>query len=367
MYFKQTCYVCVSNGIARGVHWTCMISLEARVGLPISNVHVSLVQVCTLVNAWFCRGKHHQCNLHVMHTSHAVTPWHYLIAGKHHQRQLLRVKTILGTSIGAGCIIQMHGAQGQDPVRKCTLMQAEIGQSRCSRCWVNKTFTSNWRRTPQHLWRIRWMQDCWKSRSVDDSHSHTHSLLRSSAGRFPLLNYGLPKVHKPYSHVTHCVLYVPFLNELFKFLAQLLAPLFGLTSSHVWNSKAFVESMRSQIVAKVETLVSFIVVSLFSSVPTDLAIWVTHHSLESDTSLSEWTGFTVDYIMGLCPCFGCNLLVLQLKGVTPSTGYCNGFPVLVAAVNLMMEDIEERVLFNFHFPIYIGPSYLPVHHGCSTP
>ena len=33
---------------------------------------------------------------------------------KHHQRKLRSVKTILGTSIGAGCSNQMQVAQGQD-------------------------------------------------------------------------------------------------------------------------------------------------------------------------------------------------------------------------------------------------------------
>ena len=102
--------------------------------------------------------------------------------------------------------------------------------------------------------------------------SDVYSRLRSSAGRVPLL-YGLPKVHKPDVPLRPIVSFVSSPTyELSKFLARLVAPLVGLTSSHVRNSKTFVEFMRSQIMAKEETLVSFDVVSLFTCVPTDLAI-----------------------------------------------------------------------------------------------
>ena len=223
--------------------------------------------------------------------------------------------------------------------------------------------TSNWRRTPQYLWRTIWMQDCCKSRSVDDSRwMSIHGWEAQQAG-FHCSNYGLPKVHKSYifSCGPLCPL-CPSLHELFKFLAQLLAPLVGLTSSQSRNSKAFVEFMRSQIVVKVETLVLFVVVSLFSSVPTDLAIWVTRHRLESDTFLSERAGFTVDGIMGLLPlCLDATFLSFSWKVYCQAQGIAMGFPVSVVVVNLVMEEIEERVLSNFHSPIYIDPSYLPVH------
>jgi len=141
-----------------------------------------------------------------------------------------------------------------------------------------------------------------------------YSWLRSSAGRVPML-YGLPKVHKPDVPLRPIVsfMYSPT-YELSKFLARLLAPLVGLTSSHVRNSKAFVEFMKSQILEKEETLVSFDVVSLFTSVPTDLAIRVARHSLESDTSLSERTSLNVDDIMGLLSlCLGATFLSFRGK------------------------------------------------------
>ena len=127
-------------------------------------------------------------------------------------------------------------------------------------------------------------------------HPDAYSRLRSSAARVPLL-YGLPKVHKP--GVPFDPLCRPFsspLYELSKFLAGLLSPIVGLTRSHVMNSRAFVEFMRSQSIPKEEILVSFDVVSLFTCIPTDLAIQVAHWKLESDASLPERTSLSVNDI-----------------------------------------------------------------------
>ena len=72
--------------------------------------------VRTLVNALVLQGKtppaqvaagddYHDCKWSIF-----ASWW----KEKHHQRKLHSVKTILGTSIGAGCSNQMQVAQGQD-------------------------------------------------------------------------------------------------------------------------------------------------------------------------------------------------------------------------------------------------------------
>ena len=178
-----------------------------------------------------------------------------------------------------------------------------------------------------------------------------YSRLRSSAGRVPML-YGLPKVHKPDVPLRPIVSFMSSPTyELSKFLARLLAPLVGLTSSRVRNSKAFVEFMRSQVLEKEETLVSFDVVSLFTSVPTDLAIRVACHRLESDTSLSERTSLNVDDIMGLLSlCLDATFLSFRGKVYRQAQGTAMGSPVSVVVANLVMEDIKERALSTFHSP-----------------
>ena len=102
---------------------------------------------------------------------------------------------------------------------------------------------------------------------------------------------------------------------------------------------------------KEETLVSIDVVSLFTSVPTDLAIRVACNRLESDTSLSERTSLNVDDIMDLLSlCLDATFLSFRGKVYRQAQGTAMGSPVSVVVANLMMEDIEERALFTFHSP-----------------
>ena len=76
---------------------------------------------------------------------------------------------------------------------------------------------------------------------MDRLPSDVYSKLRSSAGRIPLL-YGLLIVHKPSVPLRPIVSFVSSSTyHLSQFLADLLAPVVGLTSSHVKNSKTFVE------------------------------------------------------------------------------------------------------------------------------
>ena len=68
-----------------------------------------------------------------------------------------------------------------------------------------------------------------------------YACLRSSAGKTPLL-YGLPQVHKPDVPLRPIVSFVSSPTYgLSKFLAGLLAPVVGQTTSHVRNSKDFAE------------------------------------------------------------------------------------------------------------------------------
>ena len=98
-------------------------------------------------------------------------------------------------------------------------------------------------------------------------------------------------------------------------------------------------------------MVSFDVVSLFTCVPTDLAVQVARRRLEKDQTLPERTDLSVDDIMDLLTlCLSATFLQFIGKVYQQVHGTDMGSPVSVVIVNLVMEDIEERALTTFHPP-----------------
>ena len=86
--------------------------------------------------------------------------------------------------------------------------------------------------------------------------------------------------------------------ELSKYLANILSPLQN-NKYTVKNSVSFVEKIRTMSVDPDEILVSFDVVSLFTCIPTHLAIEVVKERLDFDQSLLERTNLSIQNIVAL--------------------------------------------------------------------
>ena len=172
--------------------------------------------------------------------------------------------------------------------------------------------------------------------------------LRSSGGHTPLL-YGLPKVHKTGVPLRPIVSFVNSPTyHLSKYLSRVLSPLVGHSQSAVRNSKDFVDSVKSLVVKSDELLVSFDVVSLFTNVPTDLAIDVARRRLSVDDTLDDRTCLGVDDIISLLElCLDATFLSFRGVFYKQCFGTAMGSPVSVTLANLVMEDIEDRALSTF--------------------
>ena len=95
-------------------------------------------------------------------------------------------------------------------------------------------------------------------------------------------------------------------------------------------------------------MVSFDVVSLFTCVPTDLAVQVARRRLEKDQTLLERTDLSVDDIMDLLTlCLNATFLQFRGKVYQQVHGTALGSPVSVVIANLVMEDVEKRALTTF--------------------
>ena len=117
-------------------------------------------------------------------------------------------------------------------------------------------------------------------------------------GCVPPKFYGLPKIHKPdiplrpivpsCGSVTYCVA---------KELAKILKPLFGKSPHHINSTQDFVEQVKHITLAPGESLSSYDMSVLFTSVPVDPALNIIKDLLEEDHTLKDRTVMAVSDII----------------------------------------------------------------------
>ncbi|KAL9958564.1 hypothetical protein ACROYT_G035593 [Oculina patagonica] len=133
--------------------------------------------------------------------------------------------------------------------------------------------------------------------------------------------------------------------EVSKYLARVLKTLQKGNHYTVRNSTEFSEFVINQRVADDEELVSFDVVSLFTSIPVKLAIEVVKTNLEQSDEWKETTNLTVEQVIGLLE------IVLNNSYFTYAEmhyhqvfGCAMGSPVSAVIADLVMNNIEDRTL-----------------------
>ena len=106
-------------------------------------------------------------------------------------------------------------------------------------------------------------------------------------------------------------------------------------------------------------LVSFDVVSLFTNVPTSLAIEVARRRMDADESLETRTNLSVDEIVRLLAfCLNATYLSFHGSVYRQKYGTAMGSPVSVTVANLVMEDVEERALSSFDIELPFWKRYV---------
>ena len=117
-----------------------------------------------------------------------------------------------------------------------------------------------------------------------------------------------------------------------------MQPLIGKTSLAIKNSTGFIEFIKRQTILPDEVLVSFDVVSLFTNIPTDLALLTAKRRLEQDDSWTERTGLTIDDILRfLSLCLNATLVTFMEQHYQQVQGTAMGSPVSVVDADIVME------------------------------
>ena len=162
--------------------------------------------------------------------------------------------------------------------------------------------TSTYRKVPKDPTPTQESKISRKLRSLHNGKEITAKLynrLRPSGSQPPRI-YGLPKIHKesvPLRPIVSCIGSPSY--QLSKYIASIISPLAGKTSSHVLNSKHFAEIMRDITVGGEELLVSFDMSSLSTNVPIGEAVQVIQAKLRKDDSLAERTPLSPDRVAEL--------------------------------------------------------------------
>ena len=163
--------------------------------------------------------------------------------------------------------------------------------------------------------------------------------------------YGLPKIHKVNVPLRPIVSFVnsPTYNYS-EFLSIIIKPLMTNLFSDK-NSIDFIDRIKDVVIEKDDILVSFDVVSLFTSVPVDCAIKCIFDLLVVDDSLPTRTHLNAhDIKTGLEICSNSSVFSFQnvLYRQTFSTPMGSYISPIVA--NIFMEHTEKAALTTFHTP-----------------
>jgi hypothetical protein len=157
--------------------------------------------------------------------------------------------------------------------------------------------------------------------------------------------YGLPKVHKEVLPLRAIVSSIGSpCHNLARYLLNLIPPVSGKGLSHLNNSFEFIDCIKQIEQEEGDQLVSFDVVSLFTSVLRQEAVRELKTRLERDRKLIHRTTLGVDKIMELNDlCLDSTYFQLSDKFYEQRRGLDMGSPLSPVLADLYMEKMETNI------------------------
>ncbi len=155
--------------------------------------------------------------------------------------------------------------------------------------------------------------------------------------------YGLPKIHKKNIPLRPIVpLPGSPTYELSKHLAMILHPLVKTSPHTINNTNAFLTNIEDLKLEPDEIMISFDVVSLFTSIPLDTAKRITNELLTNDYSWQTRTNLDKDDILELLNLCLSTEFSFQNSYYRQISGTPMGSPLFSFLAEAVMQDLEKR-------------------------
>ena len=159
--------------------------------------------------------------------------------------------------------------------------------------------------------------------------------------------YGLPKIHKENIHLRSIVsLPGSPTYELSKYLAMILHPLVKTSPHTINNANTFLTNIKELKLEPDEIMISFDVVSLFTSIPLDTAKRITNELLTQDESWQTRTKLDKHDILELLDLCLSTEFSFQNSYYRQISGTPMGYPLSSFLAEAVMQDLEKRSVTN---------------------